>query len=46
MGEGNHTIDQANPGRLFNLERARYLREGGPVPPGTLNEFKARMGIP
>ncbi len=33
-------------GRLFNLERARYLREGGPTPPGTLNEFKARLGIP
>lgn len=32
-------------GRLYNLERARYCREGGPVPPGTLIEFKERMGL-
>lgn len=36
----------AESGRAYNLERARYLREGGPTPPGTLNSFKARQGLP
>lgn len=31
--------------QAFNLEHARYLREGGPVRPGTLDEFLQRMGI-
>lgn len=35
----------AEAGKAFNLERARYLREGGPTPPGTLNSFKARNGL-
>ena len=26
--------------RKLNLERARYLREGGPVPPGKIHRFK------
>jgi RHS repeat-associated protein len=29
--------------RLFNLERARYLREGGEIPPGTLPKFIERL---
>ena len=31
--------------RLYNLERARYLEEGGPTPPGTLHEFIKSMGL-
>jgi hypothetical protein len=43
----NHTVNTlANPARLFNLERARYLREGGSVPPGTLPEFIKRTTLP
>jgi RHS repeat-associated protein len=33
----------AEAARLFNLERARYLREGGAVAPGTLPEYMKRM---
>jgi hypothetical protein len=35
----------AEAARQYNLERARYLREGGPVPPGTLREFMQRKGL-
>jgi RHS repeat-associated protein len=33
----------AEMARLFNLERARFLREGGLIPPGTLPEFIKRV---
>ncbi len=29
--------------RLFNLERARYLREGGEIPPGSISQFIERL---
>ncbi|HEX2270745.1 MAG TPA: hypothetical protein VHH35_14460 [Pyrinomonadaceae bacterium] len=35
----------ADAARQYNLERARYLREGGKVPPGTLREFMQRKGL-
>ena len=25
----------------FNMERARFLEQGGPQPPGNLNQFRA-----
>jgi hypothetical protein len=33
----------AEAARLFNLERARFLEQGGPLPPGTLMEFMERL---
>jgi RHS repeat-associated protein len=36
----------AEQARAFNLERARYLREGGPTPPGTLPKFIERTNQP
>jgi hypothetical protein len=30
----------ADAARRLNLERAKYLREGGPIPPGTIHRFK------
>jgi hypothetical protein len=33
----------ADAATTFNLERARYLREGGAIPPGTLPQFINRI---
>ena len=34
-----------NAARQFNLERARYLEQGGPQPPGNLADFMKRNGL-